>query len=102
MDMEKLWAVLAEAHDDKALTVVVDKALFGEAIDHIEWLEKGNSEWRNLAIIRSRQAEAARATARVAIDHLEAVLSKAKTANEQMTIDTAARNWLESIGMELQ
>lgn len=71
-----------------------------EAIDHIEWLEKGNAEWRGIAASNARQAEMDRATARVAINHLQAVLNKARTHDEQQKADTAARDWLASIGSE--
>ena len=69
-------------------------------IDHIEWLEKGNEEWRGVAVSNQRQAEAARATARVAINHLQEVLNKPRTHEAQQRADTAARDWLTSIGSE--
>lgn len=71
-----------------------------ELLDHIEWLEKGNAEWRDLAVYRGTVGEAARATARVAISHLQAVLNKARTHAEQQAAGTAARDWLISIGSE--
>lgn len=71
-----------------------------EAADDIEWAEKGLAEWRDLAQSRGRHAEAARATARVAIGHLQAVLNTARTHAEQQAADTAARDWLISIGSE--
>jgi hypothetical protein len=71
-----------------------------EAIDHLEWMEKGNAEWRDMAISRAKQAETARATARVAITHLQAVLNKPRTHADQQAADTAARDWLTSIGSE--
>lgn len=70
------------------------------SIDHIEWLEKGNEEWRLIYLSTNKQAEAARATARIAIGHLHAVLNKARTHDEQQKADTAARDWLTSIGSE--
>jgi hypothetical protein len=48
----------------------------------------------------AKQAEAARATARIAIAHLQSVLNKSRTAQEQWAADRAAREWLESIGSE--
>jgi hypothetical protein len=48
----------------------------------------------------SKQAEAARATARVAIGHLQAILRPPATAAEQQRADTAARDWLASIGAD--
>lgn len=72
------------------------------AIDHIEWLERGNSEWNGLYVVANRQATAARATAQIAIQHLQAVLNKPRSHDEQQRADTAARQWLESIGSEPQ
>ena len=69
-------------------------------MDKIEWLEKGNAEWRDLALTNARQASAAQATARIAITHLQEVLNKAQTFDEQIDADTDARNWLISIGSE--
>lgn len=71
-----------------------------QLLDDIEWLEKGNAEWRDLYTVTNRQAIAARATARVAIGHLQAVLNKCRTHAEQQAADTAARDWLISIGSE--
>lgn len=71
-----------------------------EAIDHIDWLEKGNAEWRSVALNRGQHLTAVQATARIAIGHLQAVLNKCRTADEQQRADTAARDWLISIGSE--
>ena len=72
-----------------------------EAIDYLDWLEKGNAEWRRTALTNSAHAEAARATARIAIDHLDAVLNKAQGSWErQQAADAAARTWMASIGYE--
>jgi hypothetical protein len=68
--------------------------------DEIEWLEKGNAEWRSLALANQQQARAAQATARIAITHLQSVLNKARTHADQQDADTAARDWLISIGSE--
>jgi hypothetical protein len=68
--------------------------------DAIDWLEKGNAEWRSEALQAKRHAEAARATARIAIGHLQAVLNTARTHADQQAADTAARDWLISIGSE--
>lgn len=67
-----------------------------ELLDDIEWLEKGNKEWRDLYDATSKQAKAARATARVAIGHLQAVLAK----NPTPAAVASARDWLISIGSE--
>lgn len=80
--------------------VSVGQSFLSEAIDHMEWLEKGNAEWRDVAQTNARHAEAARATARTAIRHLQAVLNTARTHAEQQAADTAARDWLVSIGSE--
>jgi hypothetical protein len=72
----------------------------GEMLDDIEWTEKGLAEWRDVAMANQKQAHAAQATARVAIAHLQAVLNKARTHAEQQAADTAARDWLISIGSE--
>lgn len=70
------------------------------AEDKIDWLEKGNAEWRSLALSNQQQSRAAQATARVAITHLQAVLNKARTHTDQQVADTAARDWLISIGSD--
>ena len=71
-----------------------------DAIDHLEWLEKGNAEWREIAVRRTKELKAVQATARVAITHLQAVLNKPRTHAEQQEADTAARDWLISIGSD--
>ena len=71
-----------------------------EAIDHMDWLEKGNDEWRRLGLSYQKQARASQATARIAIGHLHEMLNKARTATESYAADTAARDWLTSIGCE--
>lgn len=70
------------------------------AEDRIEYLKKGVAEWRDLYQTTNQQARAARATAQVAIGHLQAVLNQARTHDEQQRADTAARDWLISIGSE--
>lgn len=68
--------------------------------DEINYLQKGLAEWRDMAQTNARHAEAARATARVAIHHLQEVLNKPRTHDEQQRADTTARDWLISIGSE--
>lgn len=80
--------------------VGVGQSFLLEAVYHMEWLEKGSAKWRDVAQTNARHAEAARATARVAIGHLQAVLLKARTHDEQQRADTAARDWLASIGAD--
>lgn len=88
-------------HPDPHLEFVsVRLDIVKEVIDHIDWLDKGLAEWRAQAMANTRQAEAARATGRVAIAHLQAVLNQARTHDEQQRVDTAARDWLISIGSE--
>lgn len=72
----------------------------GEVLDDVEGTEKGLAEWRERAQTNARHAEAARATARVAIGHLQAVLNKPRTHDDQQRADTLARDWLTSIGSE--
>lgn len=62
------------------------------AIDRIDWFERGLIEWRSIAMHNAKTAEAARATARIAISHLTASISGLETAKE------SAREWLASIG----
>lgn len=70
------------------------------ALDDVEWTEKGLAEWRCVALANAKNAEAARSSARVAIGHLQAVLNKARTHDDQQRADTMARDWLVSIGSE--
>lgn len=68
--------------------------------DDKEWIEKGLVEWRDMAQANGRTAEAARATARIAIGHLQSVLNQLRTPSQQQAADSAARDWLLSIGSE--
>jgi hypothetical protein len=70
---------------------------YGDILDDVEWTEKGLAEWRDMYVSSSKQAEAARATARIAISHLNKVLNECRTAPEQQNADTEARDWLLSI-----
>jgi hypothetical protein len=69
-------------------------------VDDTDWIEKGLAEWRSKALENARHAEMARATARVAINHLQSVLNKSRTHAQQQDADTSARDWLLSIGSE--
>jgi len=69
----------------------------GSLDDALEWVDKGLAEWRALAASNGKQATAARATARVAMGHLQAVLNQSRTHADQQRADTAARDWLESV-----
>ena len=76
------------------------KLALGELDDCIEWLEKGIEEWRHMYVTENRKGKAAEATARIAVRHLQSVLNKPRTHDEQQSADTAARDWLVSIGSE--
>lgn len=103
-DTERLTKAFSEALD--ACTnpaddwVSVGRGFLAEAIDHMDWLEKGNAEWRDSALTKARHLAAVQATARIAIGHLQTVLNKCRTADEQLAADTLARDWLTSIGSE--
>lgn len=88
-----------EGGADRHLALLALQALRGNA-DALDWAEKGLAEWRSVAQSNDKQAKAARATARIATGHLHAVLNKARTHAEQQAADTAARDWLTSIGSE--
>jgi len=103
---EKLTKALSDAipkgpHPDPRLKLIQVRLDFvQEAIDHIDWLEKGVGEWRDIALSHIRQSNAAKAASSIATRHLQAVLNKPRTFDEQQAADTAARDWLESIGSE--
>jgi hypothetical protein len=88
------------AHTNALVLIDKELPLLHAAFDSIEWTEKGLSEWRQVALSNQQQARAAQATARIAITHLQAVLNKPRTHGEQQAADTAARDWLISIGSE--
>jgi hypothetical protein len=73
---------------------------YGDILDDVEWTEKGLIEWRDVALSNGKQAIAAQATARIAITHLQAVLNQSRTYSDQQAADTAARDWLISIGSD--
>lgn len=75
------------------------KSALDALADELEWVDKGLAEYRAEASSLRTQAEAARATARIAIRHLHAVLNQCRTHAEQQA-DEAARDWLISIGSE--
>lgn len=72
----------------------------GEESDLLDWAEKGLAEWRDMWKGAARRNTIAQAQLRIAVGHLQAVLNKARTHAEQQTADTAARDWLTSIGSE--
>jgi hypothetical protein len=67
-------------------------------VDNIEWLEKGIEEWRSMYLASERQIKTSGAVARTAVRHLNSVLNGARTHSDQQFADTAARDWLESLG----
>lgn len=69
-------------------------------LDDAEYTERGLAEWRAMALANAKHVEAARATARVAIGHLQAVLLHARSHDAQQRADIAARDWLASIGAD--
>ena len=71
-----------------------------ELADDARDSESGIVQWSERAQTNARHAEAERATARVAIGHLQAVLNKPRTHHDQQRADTLARDWLTSIGSE--
>ena len=79
--------------DDVALAM-------SELYDQIDWIEKGIVEWREVAQQNGKRATMARATARVAITHLQTILNDRLDANQMLAAEKAARDWLESIGEE--
>lgn len=71
-----------------------------EAVDALDWLERGVHEWRESYKTQRDQVIAVRATARIAIRHLHAVLNESRSHDDQQRADTEARDWLQSIGSE--
>jgi hypothetical protein len=71
-----------------------------EAIDHIEWVNKGNKEWRDMYQTANAHHRAAQATARIAITHLQAVLGSKTSIGEVREKRDAAKDWLVSIGSD--
>jgi hypothetical protein len=72
------------------------------AIDQIDWLDRGVDEWREEALSQQQKFYAAQATVKIAVRHLQEVLNKPRTYDDQVRADTNARDWLTSIGSEPQ
>ena len=75
----------------------------GRLSDALDYAEKGLAGWRAQAQANARHAEAARATARVAIGHLQRVLqdTHARIPSEQrLQWRRDAEDWLASIGAD--
>jgi hypothetical protein len=96
--LTKFYESPSLAHTNALILIDKELPVLREALENIEWTEKGLVEWRDAYMSSSKQAEAARATARVAIGHLNKVLNECRTAPEQQGADTEARDWLASIG----
>ncbi len=98
--LSKLYESPSLAHD-RAL-VLIDQQLpqLREALDDVEWTEKGLAEWRAVAQEKGRHLAALQATTRIAIGHLQSVLNTAHTHSEQHAAESLARDWLVSIGSE--
>jgi len=76
-------------------TYTVGAGFLQENADCIEWLGKNLEKSRNETMTAEGRARRAEAMVRIAVGHLQAVLK------DQQNADTAARNWLNSIGDEL-
>lgn len=106
MDTDRLIKSLTDAipagpHPEPHTEWVLVRLDFVQAsVDVVDWLETGLNEWRSEALTKSQHLVAVQATARVAIHHLQTVLNKCRTADEQQRADTAARDWLTSISSE--
>lgn len=73
------------------------------ALDDVEYTEKGLAKWRATAQANARHAEAARATARIAIGHLQRVLQDNHAriqAEQRQQWRRDAEDWLASIGAD--
>jgi hypothetical protein len=93
--VKQLQAAQSDPHNS---TTIID--LLARALNEIDWLEKGNDEWREACVKHSHEAMRFRAQAKIALAHLDKVLNGCHNADEQMQADSAARLWLESIGYE--
>ena len=66
--------------------------------DQIDWIERGIVEWRESFQLRDRALKQQSATIRVAITHLKTILNGRLDASQMLAAESAARDWLESIG----
>lgn len=102
--LENLAVVKAYVEGDERCDDGRDKAAAVQALkalpDQIDWIERGIVEWREVAQQNGKRATMARATARVAITHLQTILNGRLDANQMLAAESAARDWLESIGEE--
>jgi hypothetical protein len=103
MEVEQIVKGLADAipqgphPDPHAEWIRVRLDFVQQAIDTLDWLDKGVAEWRDSALSNGRQAAAARAQARIAIKHLQAALVPPSSPLYAKGFEDA-REWLVSIG----
>ena len=95
--LTKFYETPSLAHTNALVLIDQGLPVLRAALDDVEWTEKGLAEWRGEYQRAAKHAEAARATARVAISHLDKVLNGCRNAAEQQAADTVARDWLLSI-----
>lgn len=98
--LTKFYESPSLAHTNALVLIGKELPALRAALDDIEWTEKGLAEWRTNALEKAKHLAAVQATARIAIGHLQAVLNKPRTFDEQQRADSAARDWLTSIGSE--
>jgi hypothetical protein len=98
--LRKFYESPSLAHTNALLLIDKELPVLRAALDDVEWTEKGLAEWRDRALANARHAEAARATARVAISHLQAILIQSRTCHQSLHAERLARDWLTSIGSE--
>ena len=86
-DASALLAALKEAldapHNPCDDWLNVGRGFVTGAVDRIEWLEKGNEEWRQVYLVVQAEARRLAAVNRIAVEHLQTVLNKCRTAGEQ-------------------
>jgi hypothetical protein len=98
--LTKFYESPSLAHTNALALIDKELPVLRAALDDVEWTDKGLAEWRANALEKGQHLAAVQATARIAINHLQAVLNKARTFDEQQKADAAARDWLISIGSE--
>lgn len=69
-----------------------------KTIDHMHWLDRGVAEWRHVALKAQSQSASNWLVSDMAIRHLHAILNSQRTATQSWEAETAARQWLASIG----
>ncbi len=98
--LTKFYESPSLAHSKALVLIDAELPKLRKAIDNIDYTEKGLAEWRATALSNGRQAEAARATARIAIKHLQAVVKNSPLPIEDFNARCHALDWLLSIGHE--